>query len=219
MRKVSRKKEPGPSSVKQGRARVPRMNFAQATLIGKWLLEANDVPKHVQSDEMEAFVQEMRRRFYELASDALDVVRYSLEVRKDGRLGHRILVAMGVARCAGDTHAIAARAKTIGKAALTPYEVADDGEDWQIKPAALGMGYASEDTEEYLGVSAPALGEHQRLQEVVRVADKTSGRIAEICMKDGLEENHVRQSAEPIVEAEDAPTSPSTALECLLPKL
>jgi hypothetical protein len=95
MRKASRKKEPGPSSVKQGRARVPRMNFAQATLTGKWLLEANDVPKHVQSDEMEAFVQEMRRRFYELACDALDVVRYSLEVRKDGRLGHRILVAMG----------------------------------------------------------------------------------------------------------------------------
>lgn len=213
MKKVSRKKKTGLNSVKWGRARVARMNFAQATLIGKWLLEANDVPKHIQSAEMEAFVQEMRQRFYELACDALDAVRHSLEVRKDGRLGYRILVAMGVARRSGENHAIATQSKTIGKAALAPYEVADD-EGWQIKPAALGMAYASEDTEEYLGVSAPALGEYQRVEKVVRVANKTSERFAEMCMKDGPEEN-----AEEIVEVEDAPTSPSTSPKCLLPKI
>jgi hypothetical protein len=63
----------------------------------------------------------MRQRFYELACDALETVRYSLEVRKDGRLADRILVAMGAAPRAGERHA-----KTVEKAARTPFEISEE---------------------------------------------------------------------------------------------
>ena len=53
MKNVSRTKGRVPGPVKQGRAHVLRMNLTEATLIGKWLLEANEVPKHLQSEEMD----------------------------------------------------------------------------------------------------------------------------------------------------------------------
>jgi hypothetical protein len=82
------------------------------------------------------------------------------------------------------------------------------------------MAYALENSERYLNVSLPTLEEHQRRRKIVQVADKNSGgRFAEICIQDGPEESNVRESAEPIVEVDDAPTSPSTAPEYILPKI
>lgn len=43
MKNVSRTKGRVPGPLKQGRAHVLRMNLTEATLIGKWLLEANEV--------------------------------------------------------------------------------------------------------------------------------------------------------------------------------
>src|SRR5271167_1581762 len=43
------------------------------------------VTKIVHSEEMNAFVQKMRERYYGLGFDALDAVQYTLQVQKDGR--------------------------------------------------------------------------------------------------------------------------------------
>lgn len=78
----------------------------------------------------------MRQRFYELACDALGTVRYSLEVRKDGRLADRILVAMGVAPRAGERHAMATHAKTMEKAARAPFEIAEEEQNGHLRKVA-----------------------------------------------------------------------------------
>jgi hypothetical protein len=102
MKKSSPREKPGPSSVKHGRGHLPRMKRKEAALIGRWLLEANNIPKHLQSQEMEAFIREAQQRFYELALDALDTLQYELQVRKNGWLGYQFLVDMGVVPCAGE---------------------------------------------------------------------------------------------------------------------
>jgi hypothetical protein len=54
------------------------------------------VTKIVRSDEMNAFVKQMREHFFALGFDALDAVRDSLCRKKDGQLGYRLLTDIGV---------------------------------------------------------------------------------------------------------------------------
>jgi hypothetical protein len=54
------------------------------------------VTKIVRSDEMSAFVRQMRESFYGLGVDALDAVRHSLCQKKDGQLGYKLLTDIGI---------------------------------------------------------------------------------------------------------------------------
>jgi hypothetical protein len=45
---------------------------------------------------MQAFVQEMRERFYGLAPDALATIEYALREQKDARIGLEVLRDIGV---------------------------------------------------------------------------------------------------------------------------
>jgi hypothetical protein len=54
------------------------------------------VTKIVRSEEMGAFVQEMRERFFGLAPDALATIEYALREQRDARIGLEILRDIGV---------------------------------------------------------------------------------------------------------------------------
>jgi hypothetical protein len=54
------------------------------------------VTKIIRSDEMNAFVQEMRERYYGLAPDALATIEYALQEQKDARIGLEVLRDIGV---------------------------------------------------------------------------------------------------------------------------
>jgi hypothetical protein len=61
------------------------------------------VTKIVRSDEMNAFVQEMRERFYALAPDALATIEYALREQKDARIGLEVLRDIGVRPSKGES--------------------------------------------------------------------------------------------------------------------
>ena len=52
---------------------------------------------------MQAFVQEMRERFYGLAPDALAAIEYALREQKDAQIGYTMLRDIGVAPRKGET--------------------------------------------------------------------------------------------------------------------
>lgn len=54
------------------------------------------VTRIVQSEEMQAHVQQMREQYYGLADLAMDNLRRALEQNSDGRLAHEILRNLGV---------------------------------------------------------------------------------------------------------------------------
>jgi hypothetical protein len=54
------------------------------------------IARIVKSEEMQAFVLEMRERFYGLAPDALATIEYALREQKDARIAYEILRDVGV---------------------------------------------------------------------------------------------------------------------------
>jgi len=96
-----------PKSTNAGRTIVPppqsqriRERFVAGQSIRKFRAKngrrVQTVTKIVRSEQMNAFVQQMREHFYGLGVDALDAVRHSLRKRKDGKLGYRLLSDIGV---------------------------------------------------------------------------------------------------------------------------
>jgi hypothetical protein len=61
------------------------------------------VTKIVRSDEMNAFVQEIRERFYALAPDALATIEYALREQRDARIGLELLRDIGVRPSKGES--------------------------------------------------------------------------------------------------------------------
>ena len=68
------------------------------------------VTKIVRSDEVQAYVQAMRERFYGLGTDALAAVQHALQQQKDPQLAYRLLIDLGVVPTAEQRHLIATRA-------------------------------------------------------------------------------------------------------------
>jgi transcriptional regulator with XRE-family HTH domain len=60
------------------------------------------IARIVKGEEMQAFVQEMRERFYGLAPDALATIEYALREQKDARIAYDILRDVGVAPRKGE---------------------------------------------------------------------------------------------------------------------
>jgi hypothetical protein len=164
------------------------------------------VTKIVRSDEMNAFVQRMRERFYGLGFDALGAVQHALQERKDARIGYQLLTDIGVVPSAEERYAISFQPIRIDKSALTPFEVAmAEDEDGQINGVAYGCACALEESAEHFGTSLPTPEEIRHSRKVARVADQiTGGRFHEICVTDGLEEKRIRQLAEKAVKHGDA---------------
>jgi hypothetical protein len=53
--------------------------------------------KIVPASEVPAFIEKMRAQFWGLAPDAIEAIRYSLQVRKDARIACKILQDLGIA--------------------------------------------------------------------------------------------------------------------------
>lgn len=60
------------------------------------------IAKIVKGKEMQAFVQEMRERFYGLAPDALATIEYAMREQKDARIAYEILRDAGVVSRKGE---------------------------------------------------------------------------------------------------------------------
>jgi hypothetical protein len=65
------------------------------------------IARIVKGEEMQAFVQEMRERFYGLAPDALATIEYALREQKDARIGLEVLRDIGVRPQKGGIGAVA----------------------------------------------------------------------------------------------------------------
>jgi transcriptional regulator with XRE-family HTH domain len=65
------------------------------------------IARIVKGEEMQAFVQEMRERFYGLAPDALATIEYELREQKDARNGLEVLRDIGVRPQKGGISAVA----------------------------------------------------------------------------------------------------------------
>jgi hypothetical protein len=72
------------------------------------------IARIVKSEEMQAFVQEMRERFYGLAPDALATIEYALREQKDARIAYDILRDVGVAPRKGEEPQLPATAPEDG---------------------------------------------------------------------------------------------------------
>jgi hypothetical protein len=148
----------------------------QVAIYWKWLREANDVAQGISSDQLQASVQKLSQEFYALGSAALDAMRYQLEVRKNGRIGHQLLREIGVIPSPAERIAIAAKPSTIDKSTLAPFELAvAEDEHGQINRVAYGMAYAMEESARIYGTPLPTAEEYRRLRRIAKVADELSG--------------------------------------------
>ncbi|HXN74375.1 MAG TPA: hypothetical protein VN861_17645 [Candidatus Acidoferrales bacterium] len=170
------------------------------------------VTKIVRSDEMTAFVQKLRERYFGLGFDALDAMQHALQVEKDGRLGHPVLADIGVVPSAQERYAIAAEeSMKVDRASLTPLEVAmtEDEEGQMLEGLKFQVAYGAacviEESAKGFGTDLPTAEEIRFRRKVGKVATEiTGGRFHEICMTDGPEEKRIRQLAELRVKRQEA---------------
>jgi hypothetical protein len=139
-------------------------------------------------------------------------MRYEMEVRKNGRIGHQYLREIEVIPSPEERIAIAAKPSTIDKSTRTPFELAEaEDEHGQINRVAYGMACAMEESARIYGTPLPTAEEYRRLRRIAEVADELSeGRFHEICHQGGPEEKRIRQLAEEAVAREGARTSSPT---------
>jgi hypothetical protein len=174
------------------------------------------VTRIVRSDEMNAFVQELREEYYGLGFDAMDAVRHGLRVQKDGRLGHQLLEDIGVIPSADERYAMAAEETIkVERASLTPFEAAiTEGEEGQRFHVAYGMACAIEESAKNFDFPLPTPEEIRFRRKVAKVADEiTGGRFHQICMTNGPEEQRIRQLAAQKVKRQEARQLLSTCRE------
>jgi len=164
------------------------------------------VTKIVRSDEMQAFVQKMRERFYGFAFDAMNAVEHSLKQQNDARLAYRMLSDIGVVPSPGERYSIATQLPSIDKSTMTPLELAmAEDEDGRINRAAYGAACVIEESARVFGTELLTAQEYRHGCRVAEVADEiTNGRFAQISLTDGAEEKRIRKSAEEIVKREEA---------------
>jgi hypothetical protein len=124
MKSNSRKKQPKRNSGQQRRAHAPQFTVQQVALLWKLLREASAIAQRIPSDEMQAVVQKLCGEFYALGSAALEAMRYALEVRKDARVAHQILIELGVIPSPTERYAIASKPTPIKEATPTPFPIA-----------------------------------------------------------------------------------------------
>jgi hypothetical protein len=99
MQKNTKTKHPNRDSGEHVRALAPHCIAQDVARLWTLLREADAIARRIPSDEMHAAVQKLSGEFYALGSEALDAIRYELDVRKDGRLGYQVLKVMGVIPC------------------------------------------------------------------------------------------------------------------------
>jgi hypothetical protein len=164
------------------------------------------ITKIVRSDEMQAFVQKMRERFYGLAFDAMNAVQQSLQQQNDPRLAYRLICDVGIVPSAEERYSIATQPPSIDKSTMTPLELAmAEGEDGSINRVAYGAACVIEENARVFGTELPTAEEWRHGCRVAKVANEiTNGRFAQISLTDGAEEKRIRQSAEKIVKREEA---------------
>jgi hypothetical protein len=179
------------------------------------------VTKIVRSDEMNAFVQKMREEYYGLAFEAMDAVRHTLKVQKDGRLGHQLLEDIGVIPSAEERCAMAAEETIkLERASLTPFEAAiTEGEEGQRFHVAYGMACAIEESAKNFDFPLPTPEEIRFRRKVADAANEiTGGRFHQICMTDGPEEKRIRQlAAQKVKRQEDRRLLSTSRIQRALP--
>jgi hypothetical protein len=124
MKSNSRKKQPKRNSGQQRRAHAPQFTAQQVALLWRLLREANDIAQRIPSAEMQAVVQRLCGEFYALGSEALEAIRYALEVKKDARIAYRILNVLGVIPSPEERYAILNKPMATKEVVLAPVPIA-----------------------------------------------------------------------------------------------
>ncbi len=104
---------PEPSVTRMPRSRIPRPQIErikQRHILGQSQREIAraerrsrpTIARIINGEEMQAFVQEMRERFYALVPDALATIEYALQEQSDARIAYDILRDVGVAPRKGE---------------------------------------------------------------------------------------------------------------------
>jgi hypothetical protein len=231
VRQPTRSRRPAPIVTKTPHSRVPMPQverIKQRHILGQSQREIAraegrsrpTIARIVKSEEMQAYVQEMRQRFYLLGFDALNAVQHSLQNEKDGRLGRQILVDIGVVQSPQERYESANQPMSLDRSKMTPFQVAvAENENGQIDRFAYRGAVLLEEIQKNWGTSLPSAEEYRHLRKVAKVADKiTGGRFGHICFTDGAEEQRIRRLADEMVRAEEARKSlPSRHAQRALP--
>jgi hypothetical protein len=167
------------------------------------------VTKIVRSEEMNAFVHQMRERLYGLGCDALAAVEHELRVRTNGRLGYQLLTGIGVVPSPKEKHEIAYQPVKIDQAGLTPFEIAmAEDKNGDIDRVRYQVACVIEESSECYGTPLPTPEEIRHKRRVAEVADQiTNGDFFRICFTDGAKEKRVRALADEIVRSEESQRS------------
>jgi hypothetical protein len=159
------------------------------------------VAKIVNGDEVKKLVQATRAEFYGLASDAVDAVRYSLRENKDGRVGYKILMDIGVVPSQEEARNNAAQHVQEEEQQLTPYERAHAVDSFgKINRMMLALIRTVERKSEVYGSPLESVEEVFRNRTIVAVLDEiTRGNSSRISMSDGIEWNRLRSLAKDVL--------------------
>jgi hypothetical protein len=112
------------------------------------------ISRIVHSDEMQAFVRQMRERFYGLGGDAIDAVQDALREQKDGRLGFQLLMSIGVVPSPEERQLLAAR-----------QAAAETNEDEEVKKIMESLVWSVVERGRATGTPMPLLEELQKVEK------------------------------------------------------
>ena len=98
---------PAPCDAKKTHSRIPAPQIErirQRHIVGQSQREIAraegrsrpTIARIVKSEEMQAYVQGMRERFYALAPDALSTIEYAMQVQRDARIAYDVLRDIGI---------------------------------------------------------------------------------------------------------------------------
>jgi hypothetical protein len=88
----------------------------------------------VRSNEVQLYIQDLRKSYIELGQDAINGMRKKLRGGKDGWLNHKVLSDIGVVPSAREREVLLSGDSETGKAALDVLKkvadsIAEDGQD------------------------------------------------------------------------------------------
>jgi hypothetical protein len=160
------------------------------------------VTKIVKGEEVGKLVQAMRGEFYGLAYDAIAAVRHALQQQKDGRVGYRLLMDIGVIPLPAEAQVNAMQARQPAHEELTPFERASATDDsGRIDPIHLAMVRAAEEKAAVFGLSLPTAAEVRHNRTIAAMVDEmTGGRNLHIILSNGVETNRLRTLAEDVLQ-------------------
>jgi len=145
------------------------------------------ITKIVRSDEMQAFVRQMREEFYGLAFDAMKSLRLAIQNNDDPRIAYQLLRDTGIIPTEHERDQMARAYRD--PSALSPFQ-----------RTVLGLAAIAEETSRNFGGDLPTADEMRHNLRISKIIDvMTGGRSLEISLSDSIESNLLKELAEDVL--------------------